>query len=59
VVRFNQVLQCPEVRSLLRYTAEDVFHRPALMVREIRAALAGVAVRPAPSPSPVGLERRS
>ncbi|GAA2764756.1 hypothetical protein GCM10010103_37970 [Streptomyces paradoxus] len=39
VSRFNQVLQCPEVRSLLRFTAQDVFHRPAGMLAEIRAAL--------------------
>ncbi|MET7536425.1 hypothetical protein [Streptomyces sp. NPDC005507] len=37
--RFNQVLQCPEVRLLLRYTAADVFQRPERMVEEIRAAL--------------------
>ncbi|MFF4524339.1 hypothetical protein [Streptomyces bluensis] len=39
VHRFNQVLQCPEVRTLLRFTAEDVFLRPAKMLAEIRAAL--------------------
>ncbi|MFF1730781.1 hypothetical protein [Streptomyces sp. NPDC058247] len=39
VDRFNQVLQCPEVRLLLRYTAADVFHRPERMVDEIGAAL--------------------
>ncbi|MGC9539878.1 hypothetical protein [Streptomyces sp. UG1] len=39
VLRFNQVLQCPEVRSLLRYTAEDVFHRPGSLIQEVRAAL--------------------
>ncbi|MFE9097192.1 hypothetical protein [Streptomyces sp. NPDC007264] len=48
VARFNQILQCPEVRSLLRYTAEDVFHRPAHMIRDIRAALTADASRPAP-----------
>ncbi|MFF2163616.1 hypothetical protein ACFVWP_23270 [Streptomyces sp. NPDC058175] len=37
--RFNQVLQCPEVRLLLRYTAADVFQRPERMVEEVRAAL--------------------
>jgi very-short-patch-repair endonuclease len=37
--RFNQVLRCPEVRLLLRYTAADVFQRPERMVDEIRAAL--------------------
>ncbi|WP_241267386.1 hypothetical protein [Streptomyces scabichelini] len=40
VARFNQVFQCPEVRNLLRFTAADVFHRPGVMIREIRAALA-------------------
>ncbi|MCX4906422.1 hypothetical protein [Streptomyces sp. NBC_00878] len=39
IARFNQVLQCPEVRLLLRYTAVQVFHRPGEMVEEIRAAL--------------------
>ena len=43
VARFNQILQCPEVRSLLRFTAADVFHRPAQMIREVRAALAATA----------------
>ncbi|MCT9082116.1 hypothetical protein [Streptomyces fulvoviolaceus] len=39
VARFNRVLQCPEVRHLLRVTAEDVFHRPDEMIRQIRAGL--------------------
>ncbi|MFI1483020.1 hypothetical protein [Streptomyces sp. NPDC020747] len=39
IARFNEVLQCPEVRLLLRYTAADVFHRPGKMVEEIHAAL--------------------
>ncbi|MFJ5896593.1 endonuclease domain-containing protein [Streptomyces sp. NPDC093064] len=39
IARFNQVLQCPEVRSLLRFTAEDVFHRPSFMIEQIRTAL--------------------
>ncbi|MFC9680153.1 hypothetical protein [Streptomyces sp. NPDC056948] len=39
VSRFNQVLQCPEVRSLLRFTAQDVFREPDRMITEIRAAL--------------------
>ncbi|MET7699206.1 hypothetical protein [Streptomyces sp. NPDC005485] len=43
IARFNQVLQCPEVRLLLRCTATDVFHRPAKMIEEIRAALAQAA----------------
>jgi very-short-patch-repair endonuclease len=44
VHRFNQVSQCPEVRNLLRYTAGDVFHRPAQIVAEIRTAM-GTPVR--------------
>ncbi|MFF7470880.1 hypothetical protein [Streptomyces sp. NPDC008092] len=39
VSRFNQILQCPEVRGLLRFTAEDVFNRPAWLITEIRTAL--------------------
>lgn len=39
VARYNQILQCPEIRNLLRFTAEDVFHRPTYMIEEIRAAL--------------------
>ncbi|MGW0766674.1 hypothetical protein [Streptomyces sp. NPDC002676] len=41
--RYNQLLRCPEIRSLLRFSAEDVFHRPAYMVEEIRAALTDLA----------------
>ncbi|OIJ87703.1 hypothetical protein BIV25_37690 [Streptomyces sp. MUSC 14] len=40
IARFNQLLRCPEIRGLLRFSAEDVFHRPAYMVEEIRATLA-------------------
>ncbi|WBO65632.1 hypothetical protein [Streptomyces camelliae] len=40
IARFNQLLRCPEIRGLLRFSAEDVFHRPAHVVEEIRAALA-------------------
>ncbi|WP_308434641.1 hypothetical protein [Streptomyces cinerochromogenes] len=40
VDRFNQLLRCPEIRSLLRFSAEDVFHRPGHMLAEIKAALA-------------------
>ncbi|GCB48361.1 hypothetical protein [Streptomyces sp. NL15-2K] len=43
VSRFNQVLRCPEVRTLLRYTAEVVFHHPAQMIQEIRSALSAAA----------------
>ncbi|MGW4910048.1 hypothetical protein [Streptomyces sp. NPDC004270] len=39
VARFNQILQCPEVRRLLRFTAADVFHRPTWMIQQIHAAL--------------------
>ncbi|MGW0822028.1 hypothetical protein [Streptomyces sp. NPDC002845] len=52
VDRFNAILQCPEVRGLLRFTAEDVFHRPAHMVEKIRAAL--VRLRPGVGPSAMG-----
>ncbi|MBZ9638265.1 hypothetical protein [Streptomyces sp. PSKA30] len=45
IARFNQVVQCPEVRCVLRFTAEDVFHRPAQMIQEIRTALAAAANR--------------
>ncbi|MFF3911477.1 hypothetical protein ACFYZJ_37365 [Streptomyces sp. NPDC001848] len=45
VARFNQIVQCPEVRSILRFTAEDVFHRPALMIEQVRAALAAAGAR--------------
>ncbi|MGW7237156.1 hypothetical protein [Streptomyces sp. NPDC054804] len=39
VSRFNEILQCPEVRHLLRFTADEVFHHPAQMIHEIRTAL--------------------
>lgn len=45
IARFNQILQCPEIRSLLRFPAEVVFHRPAQMVEEIRAGLAALSAR--------------
>ncbi|WP_405881612.1 hypothetical protein OG747_25245 [Streptomyces sp. NBC_01384] len=45
VVRFNQVLQCPEVRLLLRYTAADVFLRPAIVIEDVRAALSRLRER--------------
>ncbi|MDQ1046442.1 hypothetical protein [Streptomyces sp. V4I2] len=47
VSRFNQVLRCPEVRTLLRYTAEVVFHHPAQMIQEIRSALSVAVAGPA------------
>ncbi|MEV3861401.1 hypothetical protein AB0J38_44730 [Streptomyces sp. NPDC050095] len=37
--RFNRIQSCPEVRALLRFSALDVFRRPAHVVAEIRAAL--------------------
>ncbi|MET8942306.1 hypothetical protein ABZX30_01600 [Streptomyces sp. NPDC004542] len=43
MARFNQILQCPEVRNLLRFGAEEVFHRPAHMLQEIRTALGALA----------------
>lgn len=41
--RYNQILRCLEVRSLLRFSAEDVFHRPDHVIEEIRATLADLA----------------
>ncbi|MFF4564064.1 hypothetical protein [Streptomyces sp. NPDC001435] len=45
IARYNQLHQCPEIRRLLRYSAEDVFHRPARMIGEIRGVLATLAAR--------------
>lgn len=39
LARFNQVLQCAEVRTLLRYTAVDVFQRPTHLIEDIRNTL--------------------
>lgn len=39
VSRFNQAVQCPEARTLLRFTAQDVFHTPDRMITEITAVL--------------------
>ncbi|GJF23374.1 hypothetical protein [Streptomyces sp. HO565] len=39
MARFNEISRCPGIRRLLRYGAEDVFHRPAPMLKEIRTAL--------------------
>ncbi|MEW2510876.1 hypothetical protein [Streptomyces sp. NPDC046870] len=39
IARYNQLLRCPEIRSLLRFSAEDVFRRPAYVIAEVRAAL--------------------
>ncbi|NGO46852.1 PDDEXK family nuclease [Streptomyces ureilyticus] len=38
--RFNEVALCPEVRAILRFTAEDVSHHPDRMIARIRNALA-------------------
>ncbi|NEB79331.1 hypothetical protein G3I40_29540 [Streptomyces sp. SID14478] len=50
--RFNRIQRCPEVRSLLRFSALDVFRRPAHFVAEIRAALHRGAGFRQPPPSP-------
>jgi very-short-patch-repair endonuclease len=42
IARFNQILQCPEVRSLLRFSAEDVFHRVEWVVGEVERTLAAL-----------------
>ncbi|MFD4525420.1 hypothetical protein ACFWP7_16135 [Streptomyces sp. NPDC058470] len=46
ITRYNQVLQCPEVRLLLRYTAADVFGRPAQIIEEIHTALTKLGTLP-------------
>ncbi|MBQ1094249.1 hypothetical protein KBY47_34810 [Streptomyces sp. B93] len=46
IARFNQIQQCPEVHRLLRFTAEEVFHRPQQIIAQIHTAL-----RPSPSSS--------
>ncbi|GGX89596.1 hypothetical protein GCM10010324_39020 [Streptomyces hiroshimensis] len=38
-MRFNELAGCPEVRRVLRFTRDDVFCRPRLMIRTIRRAL--------------------
>ncbi|WP_190108272.1 type IV toxin-antitoxin system AbiEi family antitoxin domain-containing protein [Streptomyces cinnamoneus] len=40
VIRFNDLAACREVRRILRFTSADVRHRPAMMIRGIRSALA-------------------
>ncbi|WP_217546725.1 endonuclease domain-containing protein [Streptomyces sp. GbtcB6] len=42
VARFNEVLRCSEVRALLRFTAEDVFHHPPKLITQIRTVLASL-----------------
>ncbi|NJP82915.1 hypothetical protein HCK01_37580, partial [Streptomyces sp. AA8] len=38
-MRFNDLAGCPGVCRILRFTRDDVFHRPRLMVRTVRRAL--------------------
>ncbi|MEF9885086.1 DUF559 domain-containing protein [Streptomyces sp. P9-A4] len=40
VARFNALQSCPEIRRVLRFTAEEVFRRPDRIKHTIRAALA-------------------
>ncbi|MFC5722162.1 hypothetical protein ACFP1Z_18520 [Streptomyces gamaensis] len=40
--RFNELSGCAEVRQVLRFTRDDVFYRPRLMIRTIRQALDGL-----------------
>jgi very-short-patch-repair endonuclease len=40
VIRFNKLSACPGVRQLLRFTANDVLHRPQYVIRTIEQALA-------------------
>ncbi|MFH9722526.1 hypothetical protein ACH4M4_06130 [Streptomyces sp. NPDC017254] len=39
VARFNALQSCPEIRRVLRFTADEVFHRPDRMTATIRVAL--------------------
>ncbi|MEU9704643.1 hypothetical protein [Streptomyces sp. NPDC047981] len=39
VRRYNDLADCPEVRRVLRFTAQDVFRRPDAVVATIRATL--------------------
>ncbi|MCW8375488.1 hypothetical protein [Streptomyces justiciae] len=39
ITRFNDLLRSPQIRTVLRFTAEDVFHHPTHMLTQIRAAL--------------------
>ncbi|MFD3536035.1 hypothetical protein [Streptomyces sp. NPDC058664] len=43
VARFNALAACPGVRRILRFTAGEVFHRPARMTATIRAAPASLS----------------
>ncbi|WP_437113553.1 hypothetical protein [Streptomyces roseoverticillatus] len=38
-MRFNDLAGCAGIRRILRFTRDDVFHRPRLMVRTVRQAL--------------------
>ncbi|MGW2600989.1 type IV toxin-antitoxin system AbiEi family antitoxin domain-containing protein [Streptomyces klenkii] len=38
-MRFNDLAGCAGLRRILRFTRDDVFHRPRLMVRTVRRAL--------------------
>ncbi|MFG2657589.1 hypothetical protein [Streptomyces sp. NPDC048425] len=51
VARFNELLACPEIRALLRHTAEDVLHRPSHVIDQIRAALLRLRTRELPGTS--------
>ncbi|MEU6198212.1 hypothetical protein [Streptomyces sp. NPDC047061] len=42
VARFNEVLRCPEVRTLLRFTAETVLFHPTTLITQIQSALASL-----------------
>ncbi|MGI5338863.1 endonuclease domain-containing protein [Streptomyces sp. CA-181903] len=41
IARYNELTRCPEVRRVLRFTADDVFRRPVTLVRTVRRALDG------------------
>ncbi|WP_149826465.1 DUF559 domain-containing protein [Streptomyces tailanensis] len=39
VARFNDLQQCPGIRGILRFSAEEVFHSPERMLATIRRTL--------------------
>ncbi|WP_251020380.1 endonuclease domain-containing protein [Streptomyces sp. ISL-98] len=43
VARFNELAGCEPIRRILRFTAVDVYRRPASMIAEIHKALASLA----------------
>ena len=45
VLRFNELQCCPQVRRVLRFTADDVFHESGRIIREIRNALDALGAR--------------